>query len=197
MIRYFLLLLPMLLNWQFAQAQREYFNWYFGDRAGLTFNTKPPQVLTDGQQKFPYGVACISDSAGQFLLASDGYTVWDRRWQPLPGTVFRYPVVDIGRRQTLLVRQPGPGRRYYVVRSSLQFPPGQTSAPSTVLRLPYAVIDANARGGYGAIVARDSIILPAGRITLPYYQLNANWIPFIMPMAATFGWWVRLSTDST
>lgn len=172
------LLLPLLLSWWPAQAQREYFNWYFGDRAGLTFTTTPPQALTDGQRSFPYGAACISDSVGQFLLASDGYTVWDRRWQPLPSTVCGYPVVDIGRRQALLVRQPGPGRRYYVVRSSLRFPPGQTSAPSTVPSLPYAVIDANARGGYGAIVARDSIVLPAGgTITLPYYQLNANWIP--------------------
>lgn len=60
-------------------------NWYFGDRAGLDFNTSPPTVLTDGQLDTQEGVATISDDNGALLFYTDGITVWDRTHQPMPG----------------------------------------------------------------------------------------------------------------
>lgn len=174
------LLIALLLGLagQPAQAQREYYNWYFGNSAGLTFTTTPTQGLANGQRSFPYGAACISDSAGQFLLASDGYTVWDRQWQPLPGSMPGHPLVGFHQRQVLLVRQPGPGRRYYVVRNSNQFLPSQYPLTATTrTHMPYAVVDLAARNGLGAIVARDSIALPPwGKIQAPYLYLNTNWV---------------------
>ena len=49
------------------QAQGEAANWYFGDRAGLNFNTSPPTALTDGALTTLEGCATISDSAGNLL----------------------------------------------------------------------------------------------------------------------------------
>ena len=58
--------------------------WYFGDRAGLDFNTSPPTTLTDGQLDTQEGVASVSDDNGNLLFYTDGITVWDRTHQPMP-----------------------------------------------------------------------------------------------------------------
>lgn len=60
-------------------------HWYFGDRAGLDFNTTPPSVLTDGQLNTQEGVATISDENGELLFYTDGIFVWDKSHQPMPG----------------------------------------------------------------------------------------------------------------
>ncbi len=59
-------------------------NWYFGDRAGLDFNTSPPTALTDGQLNTQEGVATISNNNGELLFYTDGITVWDRMHQAMP-----------------------------------------------------------------------------------------------------------------
>lgn len=162
-----------------AVGQREYFNWYFGARTGITFNTSPPNGLADGQQDFPYGIGCVSDSSGRFLLASDGQRVWNQQWQQLPGLVSPHTLVGFSSRQVLVVRQPGSRNRYYVFRSSNQYvnsqlPIGRTSTGW----FPYVVVDISGRGGLGAIVANDSLELPPGtnHASFPYYYLNANWV---------------------
>jgi len=58
-------------------------NWYFGDRAGLNFNTNPPSALTDGNLNTQEGVASISDNEGTLLFYTDGRRVWDRSHQVL------------------------------------------------------------------------------------------------------------------
>ena len=58
--------------------------WYFGDRAGLDFNTSPPTALTDGQINTQEGVASVSDNNGDLLFYTDGSTIWDRSHQAMP-----------------------------------------------------------------------------------------------------------------
>ncbi|KAA3632944.1 MAG: hypothetical protein DWQ02_13980, partial [Bacteroidetes bacterium] len=60
-------------------------HWYFGDRAGLDFNTIPPSTLTNGQLDTQEGVATISDDNGELLFYTDGITVWDKNHLPMPG----------------------------------------------------------------------------------------------------------------
>lgn len=61
-----------------VQSQR--FNqWYFGEMAGLDFNTTPPTALVDANQMFsPEGCATISDESGQLLFYTNGSTVWNK-----------------------------------------------------------------------------------------------------------------------
>ena len=42
--------------------------WYFGDHAGLNFNTTPPTALTNGQLNTLEGCSSISDNAGRILF---------------------------------------------------------------------------------------------------------------------------------
>lgn len=61
-----------------VQSQR--FNqWYFGEMAGLDFNTTPPTALVDANQmSSPEGCATISDQNGQLLFYTNGSTVWNK-----------------------------------------------------------------------------------------------------------------------
>ena len=178
------LMLLTLLQWSRpAYAQREYFNWYFGDSAGISFVAPIPQAsaLRNGHVHFPQGAASISDSVGNFQFSSDGYRVWDRTGRLMPGRNVSQVLVNyvsLNIRQAMAVPQPGRAGRYYVFTSHREFYRNEYPVGSTTpLYLPYVVVDMNARGGLGGIVAHDSLRIPnfALHLTLPLYGLTGNW----------------------
>lgn len=59
-------------------GQRETYNWYFGENAGLNFSAGSPVVLLNGALDTREGCATISDSSGQLLFYTDGVTVYNR-----------------------------------------------------------------------------------------------------------------------
>jgi len=59
-------------------AQNEANIWYFGNNAGLDFNSGAPVALTDGQMTTQEGCASIANSNGQLQFYTDGSTVWNR-----------------------------------------------------------------------------------------------------------------------
>ncbi|MFK7756603.1 MAG: gliding motility-associated C-terminal domain-containing protein [Flavobacteriales bacterium] len=68
--------------------------WYFGEGAGLDFNTEEPTPLTDGQifaapQNFNEGLnnegsSVISNDLGEFLFYTNGETIWNRNHDIMP-----------------------------------------------------------------------------------------------------------------
>ncbi|WP_240032221.1 T9SS type B sorting domain-containing protein [Psychroflexus aestuariivivens] len=62
-------------------AQGEANNWYFGNGAGITFNTNPPSSILDGQLYTNEGCSSISNSNGDLLFYTDGRTIWNREHQ--------------------------------------------------------------------------------------------------------------------
>ena len=69
-----------------ARAQGEYANWYFGQRADLSFAPgRAPAPLLGGAMTTPSACATLSDAAGGLLLYSDGAQVWNRQHQLMPG----------------------------------------------------------------------------------------------------------------
>jgi hypothetical protein len=58
--------------------------WYFGDRAGISFNSGTPVALLDGQtticssQLHNEGSSTISDSSGSLLFYCNGQTIWKK-----------------------------------------------------------------------------------------------------------------------
>lgn len=78
------LLVIFLFCVSISLAQGEANIWYFGNNAGLDFNTSPPTPLLDGQINTPEGCSTISDANGNLLLYTDGRTVWDREHNIMP-----------------------------------------------------------------------------------------------------------------
>jgi gliding motility-associated-like protein len=73
-------LIPLLLLF-FAfniYAQKQANIWYFGENAGLNFNSSPPVALTDGLLNTLEGCSTFSDANGDLLFYSDGITVFDK-----------------------------------------------------------------------------------------------------------------------
>ena len=59
-------------------AQQQAANWYFGQNAGLDFNSGSPVALTNGQLVTYEGCATISSTMGQLLFYTDGITVYNK-----------------------------------------------------------------------------------------------------------------------
>lgn len=162
-MKYYLrLTLSLLVSWLplIASAQNEYSNWYFGERAGLTFLTNPISALPPGVPGLGRDVSCVSDSAGNLQFIAEGNVVWNRRFQVMSGGALggAAPVgyVAYGY-EVLAVPQPGRSGRYYI------FTPQHWSFSTTATRVPtlppnlgYYVVDMRQQGGMGAVVARDS-----------------------------------------
>jgi len=75
-LREFYLLFFFILSYTgFSQGEAN--NWYFGNGAGLNFNTNPPTVLTDGQLFTTEGCSSISAPNGDLLFYTDGRNIWD------------------------------------------------------------------------------------------------------------------------
>ena len=54
--------------------------WYFGQQAGLNFNSGSPVALLNGQTSpvSVEGTSCIADSSGSLLFYSNGMTIWNK-----------------------------------------------------------------------------------------------------------------------
>ena len=65
-------------------AQKEHNIWYFGENAGLDFNSGVPVPLTNGMLDTWEGCATIADDNGNLLFYTDGITVWDKNHSVMP-----------------------------------------------------------------------------------------------------------------
>jgi gliding motility-associated-like protein len=74
----FFLILFFSINTFLLFAQRETAIWYFGNGAGLDFNSGNPIALNDSTMNTIEGCSTISDSDGNLLFYTDGTTVYNR-----------------------------------------------------------------------------------------------------------------------
>ncbi|MEI7897260.1 MAG: hypothetical protein WCJ26_09510 [bacterium] len=59
-------------------SQGEFNNWFFGNKAAITFNTSPPTNIPSTQMGSVTATASVSDSNGLVLFYSNGTNVYDR-----------------------------------------------------------------------------------------------------------------------
>jgi hypothetical protein len=72
----FIVFLVLITNVVFSQGEANI--WYFGENAGLDFNSGSPVALTNGQLVTDEGCATISNSSGQLLFYTDGITIYNK-----------------------------------------------------------------------------------------------------------------------
>ncbi|SFP77843.1 gliding motility-associated C-terminal domain-containing protein [Hymenobacter arizonensis] len=165
LLRYAFVLVGLCLFAGPCWAQREYYNWYFGNRAGITFNGGV-SPLTDSGILGP-GSVSMSDSAGRFVFASDNYSVLNRQGAALPNgdSIAGRNFTNVN--GMLSVRQPGHASRYYLfhsinVRGGLFYP-----------AFSYSVVDMSANAGLGRVVEKSISVRLPGIPNLPSGQLQA------------------------
>jgi uncharacterized protein (TIGR02145 family) len=79
-----LLIFVFLISPLFASSQGEFNNWYFGQKAGLDFNSGSPVALLNSAMWTGYSSVSVSDSAGQLLFYSDGFRAFNRHHILMP-----------------------------------------------------------------------------------------------------------------
>jgi gliding motility-associated-like protein len=123
--------------------------WYFGEKAGLNFNTTPPTVLNDGVFSHTEGVSSICDTNGDLLFFTNGIQVWNANKQQMPNGFGLSG--DNSSSQILIVPKPGDCNIYYIFT---------TPSQSLEVASYYSIIDMRLDFGNGD-VANKNIFLTA------------------------------------
>ena len=145
----------------FAFAQNEGNIWYFGENAGLDFNSGNPVALTDGMLNTFEGCATISDNNGDLLFYTDGMTVYNKDHIIMPNGLGLLGHSS-STQSSIIVKKPASSTIYYIFTVD-----GVTGNGGG---LNYSEVDMTLDGGLGDINANK----------------NINLIPFACEKVTTF-----------
>jgi gliding motility-associated-like protein len=130
-------------------AQKEGNIWYFGEKAGLSFNSGSPSALLDGQLITTEGCATISDKNGNLLFYTNGENVWNRQHQIMPngtGLLGGYSSTQ----SSVIVPFPGNDSLYYI------FTTAQDGDP---YGFRYSVVNLKQGNGLGDVTTKNVLLL--------------------------------------
>jgi len=174
-------LIVTLVIIQSAFAQKEQFNWYFGQQAGLTWSTTRdytgvrawssgsysatgatvvlnnlPTVLTDSKIRTSEGCFSLSKPDGDLLFYSNGISIWDSAGNEMPNASATAGTQLTGNPSSaqsgVIIPYPGKKDRYIAF----------TIGNNNTNNLAYGVVDMNEQGGMGDVIEK-------GYITGGYY----------------------------
>ncbi len=138
-------------------GQGEANNWYFGQNAGISFNTTPPTALTNGQVNTLEGCTTISDATGDLLFYTDGITVWNRFHNIMPnGTGLKGDPSSTS--SALIVPQPNNPNVYIIFTVDEPHHFNADNSASTIDGdgindgFMYSVVDITLDGGNGDVI---------------------------------------------
>ncbi|TMI63068.1 MAG: PKD domain-containing protein [Bacteroidetes bacterium] len=141
----------LLLILNLYSISQQWNNWYFGARAGITFNSGSPVVITNSFMNASEGCATVSNSAGSILFYTDGIKVWDRtnNFMPNGTNLFGHGSTT---HAAIVVPKPRDTNRYYVFTADAadhDFTNGYR----------YSEVDMTLNGGLGDVTANRNVLL--------------------------------------
>ncbi|MCY7410251.1 MAG: hypothetical protein LH473_08260, partial [Chitinophagales bacterium] len=139
--------------------------WYFGDNAGIDFNSGSPVALSNSAMEIFEGCATACDNNGNLLFYENGEKIWDRNHNLMPnGSGLKG---DTSSAQSIIVHNPDSCNLYYV------FTMGSHITPNGGVW--YSVVNMNLNGGYGdVIINQKNIQLLGASVEGITAILNAN-----------------------
>ncbi len=133
-----------------TKAQKEDHMWYFGERAGMDFNSSEPVALTNGALRTVEGCASVCDNNGAILFYTDGDTIWNRNHEVMPnGTGLHGD--GSSSQSAIIVKKPGDNPFYYIFT---------TDAAHNNLEagFNYSIVDLNLDGGLGDVSSKNNFL---------------------------------------
>ncbi len=150
-----LFMIFMMLFGTQSQAQREAANWYFGDRAGLTFNSGLPVALQNGTFKTSEGSATISDRNGNLLFYTDGIIIYNREHSPMPnGSGLKGNISST--QSAIIIPKPAHPGIYYVF--TVDKPDYAVYKDDIIEGVHYSEVDMSLNGGLGDVLPNQKNI---------------------------------------
>lgn len=159
---------------QFGFSQNETNIWYFGQNAGLDFNSGSPVALLDGQLSTSEGCATIADSSGSLLFYTDGITVWNKNHAIMSNGTGLMGNPSTTQAATI-VPLPGSSSLYYIFT---------LDAYGWENGFRYSIVDMTLDSGNGAIIDKNILIYTPSCEKLAIVK-HANNIDFWI---VTHGW---------
>ena len=174
----------------FGLAQKEGNVLYFGENAGLDFNSGSPVALTDGMLNTDEGCASICDANGSLLFYTDGMTVYNRNHGIMPnGTGLLGH--SSSTQSAIIVKKPMSNNLYYIFTVDYI---GNTNGGGVT----YSVVDMSLDGGLGSVTTDKNILLfndASEKITAIKHQNGVDfWI--VAPQHTTNTFYSYLLTSS-
>ncbi len=124
--------------------------WYFGRRAGLSFNSAPFTPLFDGQVNSLEGSSSICDENGDLLFYTDGETIVNRDHDPmLNGLGLKGHVSSF--QSSVIVPQPGSKTIYYVFTTD-------ALENDCIRGYNYSIVDMSLDGGKGDVTVKNMFL---------------------------------------
>lgn len=151
------------------QAQRQNNIWYFGNGAGLDFNSGKPITLKDGKLFTEEGCASVSNQSGQLLFYTNGVKVWDADHTVMDGGQSLAGGVS-STQSTIIVPTPGDKTKYYI------FTADEKAGPKG---LSYSIVDMTKRNGKGNVVKKNQFLFGpiVEKLTItPHFNGEDYWI---------------------
>lgn len=149
MRKLYLIISILLLNLPLYTQVGPNSNWYFGNLAGITFNSGSPVALTNGALITTEGVATISDNAGNLLFYTNGITVWNRNHVIMTNGAGL--LGDQSSTQSaIIIQKPLSTNIYYIFTSD------NDAGPDGIR---WSEVDMTLSGGLGAITANKNVAL--------------------------------------
>ena len=162
-----LFLLPLSL---LCQAQNENNIWYFGDHAGLDFNSGSPVPLNNSAMWTWEGSAIISDSTGNLLFYTNGIEVYDKNHATMPNGAGLLGGTSSASAAVIIPR-PGTTDKYFVFTTPNSF---------DTHGLRYSEVDMTLNGGDGDVTATKNVLIQDSTaekvIAVPHANKIDYWI---------------------
>lgn len=135
-------------------SQKQANIWYFGDHAGIDFNSGSPITLTNGQtsDNVGEGSAVICDSLGQLLFYTNGNKIWNRNQQVMMNGDFLLSNFS-STQSSLIIPLPGSTQLFYL------FTTDDFDISNLQYGFRYSIIDMCLDNGLGAVVSGQKNIL--------------------------------------
>ena len=152
-----ILLLVLFFNLKNAFAQNYYNNWYFGQKAGLSFNSKNPISLSDSKMSSSEGCSSISDNLGNLLFYTDGVTIWNKSHDTMKNG---HGLLGSGgsTQSALIVKQPGNRNLYFVFTSdAINVKSWDTTLTNNGVN--YSIVDMDLDNGLGEVLVKNKPLI--------------------------------------
>jgi gliding motility-associated-like protein len=131
-------------------GQRQGNIWYFGNYAGLDFNSGVPVPLLNGAMSTNEGCATISNKQGNLLFYTNGVSVWNKNHATMPngtGLLGNPSSTQCG----VIVPRPAKNPTIYYI-----FSVDDHAGPSG---FRYSMVDMTLNGGLGDVTVKNSLLL--------------------------------------
>ena len=128
-------------------------NWYFGNNAGISFNSSPPAALLNGSLNTFEGCASLSNNSGLLLFYTDGINIWNRNHQTMPnGTGLKGDPSSSN--SAIIIPKPGSDSIYYIFTAD-------AGENDNIKGYNYSEVDMTLDGGLGDVTSNKNVLLYA------------------------------------